>query len=47
VILHRYDGWGYDYVMSNIMPMMVAEGIGKNIVGNIVKRNPNNLLSGN
>jgi phosphotriesterase-related protein len=46
-LLHSYGGWGYDHVMSNIMTMMVAEGIDKYIVEKLVKKNPNNFLSGN
>jgi phosphotriesterase-related protein len=47
VLLHSYGGWGYDHVMTNIVPMMRAEGISQDAIERIIKLNPISFLSGN
>ncbi len=45
-LLHTYGGWGYDHVMSNIVPMMISEGIDEKVTKKIVEDNPKRFLSG-
>lgn len=45
-LLHSYGGWGYDHVIGNIVPMMIAEGIDKDAAAKLVTANPNNFLAG-
>ncbi len=44
-LLHRYGGWGYDHVLSNIIAMMSEEGIEKKDINTIIKVNPKRFLS--
>lgn len=45
IMLHRYGGWGYDHILRNIVPMMVDEGIDKNMIDLLIRENSNNWLS--
>ena len=46
VLLHSYGGWGYDHVISNIVPMMYAAGISQEAIDRIIKLNPISFLTG-
>lgn len=38
--IHHYGGWGYDHVMTNIIPMMLDEGITEAQIDTLMVRNP-------
>ncbi|TMV48763.1 hypothetical protein FE783_17105 [Paenibacillus mesophilus] len=38
--LHRYGGWGYDHVVTNIVPMMEGEGISPEHIRTLLCDNP-------
>ena len=42
--LHHYGGWGYDHVLRNIVPMMIEEAIGEDVIDLFLKQNPKKLL---
>ncbi len=44
-LLHRYGGWGYDHILSNITAMMSEEGIEEKDINTIIKVNPKRFLS--
>ena len=44
-LLHRYGGWGYDHVLTNIVPMMREEGITAEQVDILLKENPRRFLT--
>lgn len=44
IMLHRYGGWGYDHILHNIVPMMLAEGIHESAIKQIVYQNPHSFL---
>jgi phosphotriesterase-related protein len=39
-LLHAYGGWGYDHVLTNILPMMEDAGIDKSTVDSMLIDNP-------
>ena len=39
-LLHRYGGWGYDHVLTHIVPMMDEEGIASKDIDIMLKENP-------
>ena len=41
---HAYGGWGYDHVITNIIPMMKDFGIDDDCIGLIMKDNPVRFL---
>ena len=43
-MFHRYGGWGYDHIISNIVPMMEDFGISSGDIELMTKINPRNLL---
>lgn len=45
-LLHTYGGWGYDHVLSNIVPMMEDEGISKEDIRTLLVDNPADWLCG-
>lgn len=45
-LLHRYGGWGYDHVLTNIVPMMEDEGITKEEIHTMLVDNPASWLFG-
>ena len=45
-LLHKYGGWGYDHLLSNILPMMEDEGITPAQVRTLLVENPANWLLG-
>ncbi|MEE0410708.1 MAG: hypothetical protein UD759_07995 [Clostridia bacterium] len=42
--LHTYGGWSYDYIFTNIMPMMENEGISKEDIDTIIMKNPTDFI---
>ncbi len=44
-LLHKYGGWGYDHVLTNIVPMMRDEGISQEDIDVLLKDNPRRFLS--
>ncbi|MDF2726409.1 MAG: aryldialkylphosphatase, partial [Paenibacillus sp.] len=38
--LHRYGGWGYDHMLTNIVPMMEDEGISPEQIKTLMCDNP-------
>ena len=43
-LLHSYGGWGYDHVLTNIVPMMEDEGITNEQIKTMLVDNPANWL---
>ena len=43
-MLHSYGGWGYDHILTNIVPMLMEVGITEEQVETIIKENPKNFL---
>ena len=43
-LLHTYGGWGYDHVLTNIVPMMEDEGITKEQIETLLIKNPADWL---
>ena len=44
-MLHRYGGWGYDHILTNIVPMMRETGLTDEQLDMILVKNPKKLLS--
>jgi len=44
-LLHRFGGWGYDHILTHIVPMMRHEGIAEDDIRIIVVENPKKFLS--
>ena len=45
-LLHTYGGWGYDHVLTNIVPMMEDEGITQEQIHTLLVDNPADWLLG-
>ncbi len=45
-LLHTYGGWGYDHVLTNIVPMMEDEGITQEQIKTLLIDNPADWLCG-
>lgn len=43
-LLHRYGGWGYDHILTHVVPMMLDEGITGEQIDAILKDNPRVFL---
>ncbi|MBW2056670.1 MAG: phosphotriesterase-related protein [Deltaproteobacteria bacterium] len=43
--LHRYGGWGYDHILTNVLPMFHAAGTGDDTLHRILEVNPAKALS--
>ena len=43
-LLHKYGGWGYDHLLTNVVPMMEDEGITNEQIETMLKINPKNWL---
>ena len=43
-LLHRYGGWGYDHILTNIVPMMQDEGVTEKQVEILLRENPKRFL---
>lgn len=44
-LLHSYGGWGYDHILTNIVPMMREEGITEEQIDVLLKENPKRFLN--
>ena len=44
ILLRAYGGWGYDHVLSNILPMLADEGVTDDAVNAMLVRNPADYL---
>lgn len=42
--LHKYGGWGYDHVLTNILPIMRRKGFTEVEVSRLVRENPRKFL---
>lgn len=45
-LLHAYGGWGYDHVLTNVVPMMEDEGITPEQIRVLLVENPADWLTG-
>ena len=45
-LLHAYGGWGYDHLLTNVLPMMEDEGISQEDIVRLTVKNPANWLFG-
>ena len=45
-LLRAYGGWGYDHVLTNIVPMMRGEGVSEETIHSFLVRNPAAVLCG-
>ena len=45
-LMHRYGGWGYDHLLTNVLPMMEEAGISKEQIQTLLVENPANWLLG-
>ena len=45
-LLHTYGGWGYDHILTNVVPMMEDEGITREQIHTMLCRNPADFLIG-
>jgi len=43
-LIHRYGGWGYDHILTHIVPMMREVGIGEKDIETMLYVNPVNFL---
>ena len=43
-MLHACGGWGYDHILTNIVPMMLDEGIPRETINRFLTDNPARLL---
>ena len=43
-LLHAYGGWGYDHVLTNIVPMMREYGIAEQQIDRMLRENPADFL---
>jgi phosphotriesterase-related protein len=43
-LLHTYGGWGYDHILTNIVPMMEEFGITDNQIELMIRKNPAEFL---
>lgn len=46
-LLHQFGGWGYDHILSHIIPMMRHEGINEDDINIILKENPKRFIEFN
>ncbi len=45
-LLHKYGGWGYDHVLTNVVPMMREAGITDGEIETMLVKNPADFLCG-
>jgi len=43
-LLHTYGGWGYDHIITNIIPMFRDEGLDNNTIDLLISKNPAEFL---
>jgi phosphotriesterase-related protein len=44
-MLHAYGGWGYDHVITNVIPMFLEHGLSRANVKALTEDNPRKFLS--
>jgi len=44
IMLHAYGGWGYDHILSNVVPMLDEAGVSKKDIDVMIKENPRKML---
>lgn len=45
-LLRSYGGWGYDHILTNLVPVMLEEGISQIDINRMIKVNPADFLCG-
>ena len=43
--LHRFGGWGYDHILTNVILMFHKAGLGDDIIRQVLEINPRNALT--
>ena len=43
-LLHKYGGWGYDHVLTHIVPMLLDEGVTEPQIDVLLRENPRRFL---
>ena len=43
--LHKYGGWGYDHILTNIIPYLTHEGLSDNEINTLLIENSKNFLN--
>jgi phosphotriesterase-related protein len=43
-LLHRFGGWGYDHILTNIVSMMQEHGINRAQINLLLRENPARFL---
>jgi len=43
-LLHKYGGWGYDHILTDIVPMLLDEGVSAGQIEALLKDNPRRFL---
>jgi phosphotriesterase-related protein len=43
-LLHHYGGWGYDHILTHIVPMLLEQGVTGEQIDTILRDNPGKLL---
>jgi phosphotriesterase-related protein len=43
-LLHKYGGWGYDHVLTHIVPMLLEEGVSEAQIDVLLRQNPRRFL---
>jgi phosphotriesterase-related protein len=44
--LHSYGGWGYDHILTNIIPRLKKKGLSNEMINEILVTNPRKALTG-
>ena len=44
-LLHAYGGWGYDHVLTYILPMLKDEGVTDEQIDQLIRENPKRFLN--
>lgn len=40
ILLHKYGGWGYDHILTNIIPMLIGSGVTETQIEQMLVENP-------
>ncbi len=43
--LHAWGGWGYDHVLTHVVPLLRASGLGDSTVDQLIRQNPARVLT--
>ena len=44
-MLHAFGGWGYDHIVTNVVPMMTDQGISEAVINRLLVDNPARLFT--